>query len=139
MIEGCYIMSGVNKEETMVKVLVKLANLVEEQSAKIDLQTKQIATQSQQIAKQQKQIEELNHYVHNNLSEEEIERISCNAIRKTTFADEDHQEVVNLLNGSFDGVYNSFQEVKNLIKNTVSNQQTPPVYIQTQSSARGLF
>ena len=125
-------MSGINKEETITKVLVKLANLVEEQSAKIDLQTKQ-------IAKQQKQIEELNHYVHNNLSEEEIEQICFNAVRKATFTVEDHEEFIKSLTMNFNGVYNSFQEVKNLIKDTVSHQQTTPMYIPTQSSSRGLF
>ena len=128
MIEGYCIMSGINKEETITKVLVKLANLVEEQSAKIDLQTKQ-------IAKQQKQIEELNHYVHNNLCEEEIEQICFNAVRKATFTVEDHQAVYETMIKSFSGVANDLS----LIRNTVSNQQTTPVYIPTQSSARGLF
>lgn len=135
MIEGYYIMSGINKEETMVKVLVKLANLVEEQSAKIDLQTKQ-------IAKQQKQIEELNHYVHNNLCEEEIEKICFNAVEKATFTVEDHQDVVKLLNGSIDGIGIWADEIKALIRQTAEQTvKTVPsqMYIPTQSSQRGLF
>ena len=129
MIEGCYIMSGINKEETITKVLVKLANLVEEQSAKIDLQTKQ-------IAKQQKQIEELNHYVHNNLCEEEIKRISCEAINEAGVPREGMLSFIRNNNKSFDGVVSYFEEVKSLIRETANN--TAPVYIPTQSS-RGLF